>query len=206
MQKNRFYTIWVALIIAIIFVIQTIFPGFTELFNLKSSNWIELWRFLTAIFLHGSIVHLLSNLFALVFFGLILEKIIGSNKFLLVFLASGILANVVAINFYPLSLGASGAIMGLIGALAVIRPLMGVWIYGMIVPMFIASIIWVVVDAIGIFIPDNIGHIAHLSGIFFGIIFGIIFRTNYETRRKRHMVEVPEHLLRKWETLYMGSD
>jgi len=206
MQKNRFYTIWIALLIVIIFVIQTIFPGFTEVFNLTSSSWTQSWRFLTSIFLHGSLAHLLSNLFALILFGLILEKTIGSNKFLLVFIISGILANLVAINFYPSSLGASGAIMGIIGTLAVIRPLMGVWIYGMIVPMFIASIIWIVVDAIGIFIPDNIGHIAHLSGIFFGAIFGGVFRSNYETRRKRHMIEVPEHLLRKWETLYMGRD
>ncbi|MBS3092079.1 rhomboid family intramembrane serine protease [Candidatus Pacearchaeota archaeon] len=188
MQKNRFYTIWIALLIVIIFVIQTIFPGFTEVFNLTSSSWTQSWRFLTSIFLHGSLAHLLSNLFALILFGLILEKTIGSNKFLLVFIISGILANLVAINFYPSSLGASGAIMGIIGTLAVIRPLMGVWIYGMIVPMFIASIIWIVVDAIGIFIPDN------------------VFRSNYETRRKRHMIEVPEHLLRKWETLYMGRD
>ena len=76
----------------------------------------------------------------------------------------------------------------------------------MILPMSIAAVLWVILDIIGIFIPDNIGHIAHLSGIIFGVVFGLIFRLNYETRKKRHIIEVPEHLLRKWEALYMGRD
>jgi len=121
-------------------------------------------------------VHLLYNLFALALFGSILEKFAGGKKFLLIFFLSGIFANVIAVNFYPSSLGASGAIYGILGALAIIKPLMIVWAFGLPMPMFIASILWTIGAVLGIFMPGNVGHIAHLSGIFIGVLFGIILR------------------------------
>ena len=201
----KFYAIYLALLLIAIFIFQQFINGFTDLLILNKNSFSELWRFLTSMFLHGSLAHLLSNLFALLFFGIILEKKIGSNKFLGIYLISGILANLIAVNFYPESLGASGAIMGIIGTLAIIAPGMAVWAFGMLLPMAIAAIIRIAIDFIGVFIPDNIGHIAHLSGILFGIIFGIILRANYQKINKKHKIQVPEHLLRRWETLYMGN-
>jgi len=206
MARLKFYTIYIALALIIIFTIQAFSQGFTDLFILNKSAFTQPWRFVTAIFLHGSLSHLMYNLFALIIFGLILEKLVGSSKFLLIYLVSGILANLVSIYFYPSSLGASGAIMGIIGALTIIRPLMTVWAFGMIMPMAVAALLWVIGDAIGIFMPDNVGHIAHLSGIGFGIIFGIFLRLKHKKTTKTHMVEVPEHMLRRWETLYMGGN
>ena len=205
MAKIRWFTFWFALMIIVIFILQTFVENFTDLFILSKSSWTQPWRFITAIFLHGSISHLMGNLIALLFFGIILEKTVGSTKFLGIYLVSGILANLIAINFYSSSLGASGAIMGIIGALTILRPTMMVWAFGLIMPMALAAVVWVIVDAVGIFIPSNIGHIAHLSGIVFGIIFGILIRSRTETRRRKHKVEVPEHLMRKWETLYMPN-
>jgi uncharacterized protein len=206
MTKLKFFTLWIALVLVLMFILQSFVTGFTDFFLLNESSWIQPWRFFTSMFLHGSLLHLVSNLFALLLFGLILESIIGSNRFLGIYLVSGILANLIAVNFYSSSLGASGAIMGIIGALAIIKPFMTVWAFGMILPMSVAAVLWIILDAIGIFIPSNVGHIAHLSGIVFGVIFGLIYRFNHDTRRKRHMVEVPEHILRRWETLYMGVD
>jgi uncharacterized protein len=206
MTKLKFFTLWIALVLVLMFILQSFVTGFTDFFLLNESSWIQPWRFFTSMFLHGSLLHLVSNLFALLLFGLILESIIGSNRFLGIYLVSGILANLIAVNFYSSSLGASGAIMGIIGALAIIKPFMTVWAFGMILPMSVAAVLWIILDAIGIFIPSNVGHIAHLSGIVSGVIFGLIYRFNHDTRRKRHMVEVPEHILRRWETLYMGVD
>lgn len=203
MAKIRWFTFWIALSIIVIFILQTFINGFTSSLILNESSWTQPWRFITSIFLHGSLAHLMGNLFALLFFGIILEKTIGSNKFLGIYLISGILANIVAINFYSSSLGASGAIMGIIGTLAILRPGMQVWAFGLIMPMAVAAVVWVVVDAIGVFIPSNIGHVAHLSGIAFGIIYGIILRSKLEVTQRKHKVNVPEHLIRKWETLYM---
>ena len=203
MSKMKFYALWISLLIIIIFALQSFIPGFTELFRLDQNNSLQIWRFATSIFLHGSLLHLTYNLFALILFGLILEKLIGSKKFLFVFILSGILANIISINFYNSSLGASGTIMGIIGALVIIKPLMTVWAFGMIMPMFAAAILWVIGDIIGIFMPDKIGHITHISGIIFGIFLGIIFRLNHHVKKKKQITKVPEHILRRWETLYM---
>ena len=150
-------------------------PNFTETFilNEKATQDLQIYRFVTAIFLHGDITHLLYNLFALLFFGIILEKKIGSNIFLITFLLSGIIANIIAVNFYTSSLGASGAIYGILGALTILAPFIMVWAFGLMMPMFIASILWIIADilrALGAFGPTNIGSYAHLSGIAIGII------------------------------------
>ena len=166
----------------LIFIIQLLIPGFTELFLLNQNAWQELWRFFSAIFLHGGIVHLLYNIFALALFGSMLERLIGSRRFLIVFFVTGILANLISVNFYDSSLGASGAIFGAIGALIVIRPLMIVWAFGLPMPIFIAGIVWMtgdIIGAVGYFTGNpfnNTGNLAHLSGMFFGFLFGILFR------------------------------
>jgi len=103
-ERFRFFAFKLSGIMIVVFLLQMVFGNFnfTELFVLNGlvfSHW-QIWRFLTAIFLHGGIAHLIYNLFALVLFGSILEKLIGSKRFLTVFFVTGILANVVSINFY----------------------------------------------------------------------------------------------------------
>src|SRR3989344_2772693 len=122
-MKFRYYALKLCFLIIVIFGIQTLFNGLTELLVLNELSWNEPWRFLTAVFLHGSLIHLVFNLFALALFGSALEKFIGGWRFLIVFFVSGILANLISINFYSSSLGASGAIFGVIGALIIVKPL-----------------------------------------------------------------------------------
>ena len=120
-EKFRFYFLWLSLVCIGIFILQNLpgIPGFTEMFVLNSKALDgEFWRFLSAIFLHGSITHLIYNLFALLFFGGLLEKLIGSKRFLILFFISGIFANLISVWFYSSSLGASGAVYGILGALA----------------------------------------------------------------------------------------
>ena len=123
-MRNKYFALWLSVICVLIFILQLAFSGFTDALVLNQSSWLEPWRFVSSIFLHGSPLHLIFNLFALILFGLILEKLIGSNKFLVVFFASGIIANLIAVNFYPSSLGASGAVYGILGALTILRPKM----------------------------------------------------------------------------------
>jgi len=210
MEKIRFYFFWLAVFIIGVFILQNVLSsyGFTENYVLNSyaiDNF-EVWRFVTSIFLHGSLSHLVYNLFALLLFGFILERLIGSNKFLFVFFASGIVANFIAVNFYNSSLGASGAIYGIIGVIIILRPLMMVWAFGLMVPMFIAGILWVVGDVLGIFgFGDaGVGNIAHLGGIFVGLLFGFFLR--FFVKRKRFFnerVEIPEDVVNSWERVYM---
>ena len=194
------------LISIIMFILQQI-PGFTEMFVLNSlaiTNF-EIWRFLTAIFLHGDITHLVYNLFALLFFGIAVEKLIGSERFLILFLSSGIIANLISINFYPSSLGASGAIYGILGALTIIKPFMMVWAFGLIMPMFIAAIVWIIGDVIGIFVPSNVGNIAHLSGIGIGFILGLIFKLKFRkyNQKNKTSLKIPDSYVNAWEKTYM---
>jgi len=160
---------------------------------------------LTAIFIHGSIGHIFYNMVALVLFGLILEKLIGAKKFLLVFLLSGIIANIISVNFYPASLGASGAIMGVIGCLAAIQPFKMVWAYGP-VPVIVAAIAYVFIDIFGVFYPMGVGNIAHLSGIGVGLLIGIFIRLKYKDkfqRIRKQRIEIPENYIRNWEDNFM---
>ncbi len=207
-MKFKFYAFKLSGIIILVFLAQLFIKGYKEFFVLNERALSgEIWRFLTAIFLHGGLAHLILNLFALLLFGSILESLIGGRKFLFVFFVSGILANLVSVNFYPSSLGASGAIFGVIGVLIVIRPLMPVWAFGLPMPIFIAGIIWAAIDifgAIGFFVGnpiDNTGNIAHLSGMFFGFVFGALFRKRRVRRSERIVLDEP--MIRRWEDSYV---
>ena len=208
-NKSKFYTLWFALICIFVFLLQKLIPGFTQIFLLSSDALSRPWQFLTAIFLHGSITHLLYNLFALVLFGIILEKFIGSKRFLALFLVSGILANIVSFMFYPSSLGASGAIMAIIGALAIIRPMMVVWAFNLPMPMFVLAIIWMAGSVLGVFgIGDtSTGYWAHLSGIFIGVLYGVFLRLKYSflfgKKVQREQEVISEDYMKMWEDRHL---
>jgi len=204
MGKHKYYALWLSLICIVIFVIQISFEGFTGLFLLDRGVFGgEVWRFVSGIFLHGGGGHLLYNLFALALFGSILEKFIGSKKFLIVFFVSGILANIIAVNFYASSLGASGAIFGVLGALVIIKPKMMVWTFGFPMPMFLAGLVWVVGDLVGfLYLVDGVGHMAHLGGIFVGLVFGVVYRERKEVERGMKFV-IDEGSVEKWENSFM---
>lgn len=210
-EKFRYYALKLSLLMIIIFVFQIIFPFFTDLFILNENSYFQPWRFLTAIFLHGGVAHLALNLFALVLFGLILENIIGGRKFLLIFISTGIFANFVSINFYSSSLGASGAIFGVIGSLIIIRPLLPVFAFGLPMPIFVAGVLWAGADilgTIGFFAGnpiDNTGNIAHLSGMFLGFLLGYFFREKVNKTRKEK-IRLDEGYVRRWESHFMRKD
>ncbi|MEK6889376.1 MAG: rhomboid family intramembrane serine protease [Nanoarchaeota archaeon] len=206
-MEFRYSALMLSGICVLIFIFQII-PGFTELFVLDQDKYLQVWRYLSAIFLHGGIVHLMYNLLALVLFGSILEKFIGSKRFLLVFFVSGVLANIISINFYSSSLGASGAIFGVIGALVIVRPWMTVWAFNLPMPMIVAGILWAIGDLIGAvaFLSgnalSNTGNIAHLSGMLFGIILGFIYKKPFSEEKNRKLV-IDEKSIRTWEDNYL---
>jgi membrane associated rhomboid family serine protease len=78
----------------------------------------EYWRLITAAFLHYGPFHLLLNMLALWWFGSLLEQRIGSGRFLLLYLVSGLAGSAGALIASPLepTVGASGAIFGILGA------------------------------------------------------------------------------------------
>jgi len=210
-MKFKFYALWLSAICILVFVMQLMITNFTNWFVLDSNSFFEPWRFITSIFLHGGLAHLIYNLFALALFGSLLEGMIGGKKFLTVFIVSGVVANLIAVNFYSSSLGASGAIFGVIGALVIIRPTLPVWAFGIPMPIFVAGILWGIGDIIGAvaFVLgnpiDNTGNIAHLSGMFVGFILGFIFRRNNsnDNPNQRIRYSLNEKEIRNWEDNYL---
>ena len=191
------------------FILQLVLSGFTDALVLNQRAFGEPWRFVTAIFLHGDFGHLLYNMFALLFFGGVLERLVGGKRFLLVYFVTGIGANLFSVFFYPSSLGASGAIFGVIGALVLIRPSLTVFAFGMPMPMFLAGILWGVGDvigAVGYFTGNpinNTGNLAHLSGMALGLLFGAVYRSWSQRREKKVVYRFDEDSMQQWEDTWM---
>lgn len=197
----RYFTFIFTIIIIGTYLLQTFIPGITTLLLLTPQAFYQPWRFFTAIFLHGSGLHVLYNLFALLLFGFILEKLAGSRIFFMVFFVSGILANFLSVFFYPRALGASGAIFGIIGALTMIRPFMTVWAFSLPMPLFLASLLWAIGDFLGVLFPAGTANLAHISGLGIGFIMGIFLKEKRNPGLQP--IEISEEYMRRWEDTYM---
>lgn len=202
---------WISLklvaIIVVVFILQIAFP-ITEKFALVSALVLyKPWLLITHIFLHGGIEHLLYNMFALALFGTILERIISGKKFLILFFASGLIAAVGSVIFYPASIGASGAIFGVLGCLALLRPKMTVYVGWIPMPMAMAAVVWAVGDLLGMFAPSGVANAAHLFGLAFGLIFGFSLMKqfgdiSFKTKKKTDK-EVSDKEIDDWESRWM---
>jgi membrane associated rhomboid family serine protease len=144
--------------------------------------WMTLF---TAIFMHGSIMHLLGNMWFLWLFGDNIEDDMGHVKYLLFYLATGVLASIafVALNSTGEAavtpcLGASGAISGVLGAYLVLHPYrrVSVILIRMIVdvPAYVAVGIWFLFQVVsGVFDSSGGGGVAysaHVAGFIAGMI------------------------------------
>ncbi len=138
----------------------------------------EPWTLITSVFLHADIDHLFFNMFALFIFGLYLESRVKEEQFLLIFFLAGILGNLAYLLVSPSSIipavGASGAIYGVMGTLAVLYPGLVVYFFGIApMPMIFAAAIWGLMEFTGMFVPSNISHEAHLAGLIIGMLYGL---------------------------------
>lgn len=138
----------------------------------KQGEW---WRLFTSMFLHGDSLHVAVNTFSL-FNMRILEKIAGLKKFLSVYVASGVLANIASYGLGKLeerSLGASGAVFGLSGAyygFAIKRK----WITYNELAGSVASSLWqnIMLSRLLVGATD---HVAHVGGLVSGYALGLAF-------------------------------
>jgi len=135
----------------------------------------EYWRLITAAFLHADILHLMVNMYALYILGTQVETFLGKTKFIIIYLGSAITGSLMSVNITnSLSLGASGAIFGLLGCLAYFgyhyRLYFGDALKNQIIPVIVINLI------IGFTIPliDNAAHIGGLiGGIFIAMAVGL---------------------------------
>ncbi len=125
----------------------------------------QVWRLATSMFLHAGIVHLLVNMYSLYIIGKQLEGFLGRFKFLIVYLGSGILGSLLSVVVHSsISVGASGAIFGLLGSLLYFgyhyRLYLGTVLKTQVIPIIILNLL------IGFLVPgiDNFAHIGGLVG------------------------------------------
>lgn len=193
-------------ICVLVFLLTLAFPGIIEPLLLVSSQVMDRpWTVLSHIFLHADFRHLYFNMFALALFGLILEKYIGSRNFLIVFFTAGLASSAADVFFYRATLGASGAVFGLLGCLAIVRPRQVVWVLGVPMYIIIAAAVWILLDLTGMFYPDNVAHAAHLFGMGAGMGFGLKLRGKYKEpeKPKRGEEVISDEELDEWERKHM---
>ncbi|NOZ81268.1 MAG: rhomboid family intramembrane serine protease [DPANN group archaeon] len=159
------------------FILQQTIPGFTDAFILVGSDiFTRPWILLTHMFLHANLNHIFFNMYGILLFGPLLESRIGPKRLLEVYLVSGLVAGFFASFAYARALGASAALMGLIGALIIIMPQLRLLFFFIIpMPLWLAGLVWVSIDVFGVFFPSGVGNIAHLFGMGTGILFGLYF-------------------------------
>lgn len=136
----------------------------------------EYWRIVTSAFMHASLLHIGFNMFALWIFGRFIEAVLGSSRMLFVYAVSLIASGASVVYFSPpdvATLGASGAIFGLIGALFAIGFKFGK--RGM--DLVVANLPMLILNLIFTFTFPGISWQAHVGGLLAGFIvtFAIYF-------------------------------
>ncbi len=177
--KNKFpmITYWLIAVSVILYVIPILFGQYNDLIN-NYSVWGpairegQYYRLLTGIFLHGGILHLLFNCYALYVIGSQVENFLGRIKFAIIYLVAGISGALFSVIFGGnfASIGASGAIFGLMGALVYFgyhyRVYLGTVIKSQIIPLIVLNLL------LGFCMP-GIDNFAHIGGLIGGTLMSI---------------------------------
>jgi len=158
----------------------------------------QLWRYITYQFLHAGLGHIFWNMFVLYFFGTMLEKLWGSKKFLIFYLICGMTGGI----FYPILahigwlpqarlVGASGSILGMLAAAAILFPNMKVYVFGVFpMKMSVLAIIIGVMSLLQVLRPsvsDNAGgEAAHLGGMCAGVVYVLSEKWRQKVKMKVH--------------------
>jgi membrane associated rhomboid family serine protease len=164
-----------------------------------SSQYFHWWQFITHMFMHGGFWHILFNMYTLVMFGMVVERALGSRRFLILFFVTGFGAVLLhtgveylqvrsLVNEYtpvpysaqqiydmiPHVLGASGAVYGVLVAFAMLYPQARMTL---LFPPVTLDAKWMVAIFIGIELLTGItgtqmgvAHFAHLGGALFGFL------------------------------------
>jgi membrane associated rhomboid family serine protease len=130
----------------------------------------EWWRMITSMFLHGSIIHLGFNMYALWIFGPVIERRFGPARFLALYITSGLWGSAGALLLSPngYTVGASGAIFGLMGAFVAIAKVQGARDLGGVGAMIAINLVFT-------FAIPGISIGGHLGGLAGGLICGAAF-------------------------------
>lgn len=140
----------------------------------------------TALFFHTSQIHFIANIILLLLIGSFIEQFISKIHYILIFLISGMLSNIIQVitmtQFHAV-FGMSGAIFGLFAIVVLRAPLLYIPVFFVKIPMLIFLLISYIASLILIYM-DNvfIAHYSHLFGFLIGLGIGVLFNTHFRQR------------------------
>ncbi|MCI0450218.1 MAG: rhomboid family intramembrane serine protease [Chlorobi bacterium] len=144
------------------------------------------WQLFTYLFMHGNFWHLFLNMFALWMFGMELENIWGSKKFLMYYLLCGVAAGLANILIAPLfnalmlpTIGASGSVYGILVAFGMLFPNREIFLYFLFpIKAKYFVIIYMGIELLSVGSNTGVAHLAHLGGGIAGFIYILMSRSN----------------------------
>lgn len=155
-----------------------------DLFVLRPTQLEYVWTWVTSVFAHGGPYHIAANSIGLYFFGPPVERRLGSKRYAALFLVAGAAAGLaqIAVGFalgeaVAGVLGASGALMAIMGVLTVLNPGLRVYLYFVIpMPLWVLTIGFAVISVFWGFGQigggGGVAHWAHLAGLVIGVVYG----------------------------------
>lgn len=176
---------------------------------LSGTLWSKPWSLFTVMIVHGGFFHIFANMVTFYFFGSVLEKKIGNRELLKFYLVSGLVSSIgyvlfrnaaylihgPVLNSFPTlspAVGASGAVVAVFAAVAVLYPDAEVLLY-FFIPMKIRTALYLfagfetfnlATNLMGIALPiiGNFASSAHLTGLICGVYFGRKLRQRFKTK------------------------
>ena len=150
----------------------------------------RIWQLFTYMFTHAGFKHILFNMLMLFFFGIPIEKKVGSWEFLLYYLLCGVLNGLFSVglaylmtiltgnilHLYVPLVGASGVVYSLLLAYSVFYPTSRIFIWGLLpIPAPLLIVIYFVIEFVGQFFDNSgVAHFAHLFGLIIGWAYIVI--------------------------------
>ncbi len=188
-KKKVPYVTIALIIINVLLFILTDFLGYKNAFIVDYSVWGEgivkygqFYRLITGTFIHDGLEHILFNMYALYVFGSQMEGFIGKTKFLIVYLFSALTGSLFSIIFNTVpSVGASGAIFGLMGSLLYFgyhyRVYLGSVIKSQILPIIVIELV------LGLVAGGRIDNFAHIGGLIGGVLMTMALGVKYKSTK-----------------------
>lgn len=177
---------WLIIVNVVVFLVDFLGGGWVQanlraLFGLSAAGAVHnffVWQIFTYMFLHGGLMHLLFNMLTLWFFGTQLERDWGTRRFLKYYFLCGMVAGacVLAADILTrdsVTIGASGAIFGILVAFGVLYPNQTV-LMSFLFPIKAKYMVMIygAIELLMIFRPENgVATVAHLGGMAFGYIY-----------------------------------
>jgi membrane associated rhomboid family serine protease len=143
----------------------------------------RVWTFVTGIFVHANLLHLLGNMVFLYVFGNTLEGVSGSGRMLSVFFTGGILSFLLSLPFFPPDttfVGASAAIFTLTAVVMLVKPLR--FSFLLLMPVGLVAILYFLYNGLAVYyqLQSDVAYVSHIIGFTLGLPLGIAWSPQWK--------------------------